>query len=94
MTSSAQPIINARGIPFGALYNRGTFAFAHTLSANPLFELPALLELAARREPSPAYAYWSTGKVAGKTAGKREAKQAHHCRMRSRTSLAMIRWSC
>lgn len=64
MTSSAQPIINARGIPFGALYNRGTFAFAHTLSANPLFELPALLELAARREPSPAYAYWSTGKVA------------------------------
>ena len=44
-------------------YNRSSFLFTHVLERNPLFELPALLELAARRPAQPAYAYWSNGKV-------------------------------
>ena len=44
-------------------YNRSSFLFTHALDRNPLFELPALLELAARRPAQPEYAYWSNGKV-------------------------------
>ncbi len=48
---------------FEAHYNRASFLFGHTLHLNPLFELPQLLKLAARRPPEPQYAYWSNGRV-------------------------------
>jgi hypothetical protein len=48
---------------FDAHYNRAGFLFSHTLHRNPLFELPQLLELAARRPAEPQYAYWSNGRV-------------------------------
>ena len=48
---------------FDAHYNRASFLFSHALHENPLFELPALLELAARRPAEPQYAYWSNGRV-------------------------------
>jgi hypothetical protein len=48
---------------FDAHYNRAGFLFSHALHRNPLFELPQLLELAARRPAEPQYAYWSNGHV-------------------------------
>jgi len=48
---------------FGAHYNRASFLFSHALHRNPLFELPQLRDLAARRPPEPQYAYWSNGHV-------------------------------
>lgn len=48
---------------FAADYNRASFLFSHSLHTNPLFELPQLLELAARRPAEPQFAYWSNGRV-------------------------------
>jgi hypothetical protein len=48
---------------FAAHYNHASFLFAHALHENPLFELPQLLELAARRPAESEYAYWSNGRV-------------------------------
>jgi hypothetical protein len=48
---------------FDAQYNRSSFLFSHALHREPLFELPQLLELAARRPAEPEYAYWSNGRV-------------------------------
>lgn len=62
--SPAPPLITAPGSSFNALYNRGSFGFTHSLSTHPLFELPALIELSARRAANPNYAYWSSGRVA------------------------------
>jgi hypothetical protein len=45
-------------------YNRRSFLFRHGLSGHPLFELPSLLELAARQGDRPDIAYWSNGTVA------------------------------
>jgi hypothetical protein len=48
---------------FDAHYNRASFLFGHALHESPLFELPQLLELAARRPAESHYAYWSNGRV-------------------------------
>jgi hypothetical protein len=48
---------------FAAHYNRASFLFSHALHTHPLFELPQLLALAARRPAQPEYAYWSNGRV-------------------------------
>ena len=48
---------------FDAHYNRASFLFSHALHENPLFALPQLLALAARRPAEPEYAYWSNGRV-------------------------------
>jgi hypothetical protein len=48
---------------FDAHYNRASFLFSHALHENPLFELPQLLALAARRPAEPLFAYWSNGRV-------------------------------
>lgn len=66
----ADPAASPPGFDTGARalwherYNRSSFLFTHALDRNPLFELPGLLELAARRPPQGEYAYWSNGKVA------------------------------
>jgi hypothetical protein len=48
---------------FDAHYNRASFLFGHALQREPLFELPQLIELAARRPAEPQFAYWSNGRV-------------------------------
>jgi hypothetical protein len=48
---------------FPDLYNQASFMFPHELSGNPLFQLPALMELADRRPPTNEFAYWSKGAI-------------------------------
>lgn len=47
---------------FQTQFNRSSFLFRHQLSGHPLFELPSIIELAARLPQTWEFVYWANGK--------------------------------
>ena len=48
---------------FASKFQRSDFMFDHGLAEHPLFELPALIELAKRTPKSDGFAYWQNGRI-------------------------------
>ncbi len=55
------PLVTDPGHEFARNYNKKSFAFIHSLSGNPLFQLPNLIKFSQRLPADGGLAYWSNG---------------------------------
>jgi hypothetical protein len=55
------PLVTDPGNEFARNYNKKSFSFSHSLSGNPLFELPNLVAYSRRLPADGGLAYWSNG---------------------------------
>src|ERR1700755_1117851 len=62
-SSPAATVLSAPAEMFARNYNRASFSLHHSLSSNPLFQLPSLIEYSRRIPKDSRLSYWSNGKA-------------------------------